>query len=182
MKPLGNEYKEAEASTGEFEKLPAGGYVCVINAVEDKVTKNGTPYLSVIFDVMEGDYRGHFSDDWGTQNPWAHEYAAYYSSKSLGVFKGFLKAVDESNSTGFEAQAETGLDEQKLTGMLVGFVLGYEEYEGNDGTVKQRMKVRSAKSVKAIREGRFKVPELKKLETEDVAPAPATVNDDDLPF
>ena len=33
MKPLGKAYKDAEASTGDFKRLPAGGYIAKITAV-----------------------------------------------------------------------------------------------------------------------------------------------------
>lgn len=182
MKALGDEYKQAEATGGDFERLPAGGYVCRILSVEDVNTEK--PYLSVIYDIAEGDYQGFYSDDWGKKNEWAHESRHYYTQKSFGMFKGFLKAVDESNGINLEPTAEYGLDERDLVGRLVGYVIGEEEYEGNDGTVKTRLKVRNVKSIQAIREGRFKMPELRKLDggSAVIPPAPSPVNDDDLPF
>ena len=101
------------------------------------------------------------------------------------MFKGNLKAVDESNGTGFETAAMTGIDERRLAGCSVGMILGEEEYEGNDGTVKTRLKVRGVRPAQLIRDGRFKQPELKKLaaESDPLIPSkPDAVNTEDLPF
>lgn len=189
MRGLGNEYAQAEASGGDFERLPAGGYVCRIINVEDHGNEL-KPFLRVVYDIAEGDYARYYSDEWGRDNEWAHESRHYYTTAALGMFKGFLKAVDESNGTNFEAQAETGFNEHELVGLFVGYVIGSEEYEANDGSVRTRLKVRSAKSIQAIREGRFKHPELKKLDAakpnqtaqEPQIPAAPAVNEDDIPF
>lgn len=184
MRGLGQEYTKAEASGGDFERLPAGGYICRIIKAEDHGSEQ-RPYLRILYDIAEGPYAGFYSDDWGKANEWAHDSRHYYTTAALGMFKGFLKAVDESNGTNFEPAAEMGFDERKLAGCLVGYIIGEEEYEGNDGTVKTRLKVRSSKPVQAIREGRFKQPEIKRLAgtnpDPEIPPEPA-INEDDLPF
>lgn len=187
MRGLGQEYTNAEASTGgDFERLPAGGYVCRIIEVADNPNGNeysDKPYLYIVYDIAEGDYAGYYSDDWGRENRWAHDMRQYYTPASMGVFKGFLKSVDISNGTSFEAAAADGLDERKLTGLLIGLIIGEEEYESNKGEVRTRLKVRGVRPVQTIREGKFKPPELKKLpESEPTIPATPTINEDDLPF
>lgn len=188
MIKLGEKYKDADASTGsDFERLPAGGYVCTIKKVTNH-TEGDKPYLEVVYDIREGKYADYYSDEWGKDNEWAHSNRHYYSEKSFGMFKGFLKAVDESNNTSFEEQAEYGLDEQRLVGKAIGYIIGEEEYESNDGSVKTRLRVRGARSIQIIREGRFKQPELKKLATESAATEPLIPSKpeapitDDLPF
>lgn len=191
MKGLGLDYQRAEAAGSDFERLPAGGYVCrIISATDypDAKDKNGNPkpYLDIVYDIAEGDHAGYYSDDWGKENTWAHSVRWYYTKAALGVFKGNLKSVDESNGTSFETAAQTGIDERKLAGCLVGMIIGYEEYESNDGSVKTRLRVRSTRPVAAIREGRFKRPELKRLpvtETDPMIPSkPDSISEDDLPF
>lgn len=186
MIKLGENYRDAEASNGgtDFKRLPPGGYVCAIKKVVN-YSNVEKPYLDVVYDIREGEYKDFYSDEWGKDNEWAHSNRHYYSEAALGMFKGFLKAVDESNNTDFADQAEFGLDEQRLVGKTVGYIIGEEEYEGNDGSMKTRLKVRQTKSVQAIREGRFKQPELKKLipKTEPIIPSkPENANLDDLPF
>lgn len=184
MKGLGLDYQRAEAAGSDFERLPAGGYVCRIISATDHPTEE-KPYLDIVYDIAEGDHAGYYSDEWGKENTWAHSVRWYYTKAALGVFKGNLRSVDESNNTSFEVSAQTGIDERKLAGCLVGMIIGYEEYEGNDGSVKTRLRVRSTRPVSAIREGRFKMPELKKLATESdplIPSKPDTINTDDLPF
>ena len=186
MKGLGENYKNAEASIGgDYEKLPPGGYVCAIKKV---INNEGKSYLQIVYDIREGQYKDFYNNDWGKDNEWAHTAYHSYSEKAHGVFKGFLKAVDESNNTDFADQAEFGLDEQRLVGKTIGYIIGEEEYESNKGDIRTSLKVRRAVPVQVIREGRFKQPELKKLATksattEPLVPSkPDKANLDDLPF
>ncbi len=184
MKGLGLDYQRAEASTGtEFQRLPAGGYVCRIIVATDHPDEE-KPYLDIVYDIAEGEHAGYYSDDWGKVNIWAHSTRWYYTKAALGVFKGNLRSVDESNGTSFEVSAQTGIDERKLAGCLVGMIIGEEEYAGNDGSTKTRLRVRSVRPASVIREGRFKAPELKKLEVADpiVPSKPENFDGDDLPF
>lgn len=180
---LGKEYAEAEASgTTDFERLPAGGYVCKITGVDD--CDGQSPYLRVVYDINDGEYAMFYSDDWGQSNEWAHESRHYYTPKAMGMFKGFLKCLDESNGTNFSEQAETGFDVFKLIGLKIGYVIGEEEYEGNDGSIKTRLKVRQTKTVQQIRDGKFKQPELKTLSSPASSPKiePQPVDAAGLPF
>lgn len=188
MKPLGKQYSDAEArGDGGFERLPAGGYVCKITAVEDVTEKD---YLSIVFDIAEGDRKGFYSDEWGQNHPYAHRFILSYKESALGMFKGRLKAIDESNCTEFVKEAVAGLKEQQLVGKLVGLVIGYEEYASDRGDTRTRTYVKSVLSVDKIRSGDFKVPELKRLEgaaapaiTEHAGEAPAGFSwGDDVPF
>ena len=186
MKGLGLDYQRAEAATTQdFVKLPQGGYVVKILQATDHPNEE-KPFLEVTYDIAEGEYKDYYSDEWGQANTWAHSTRWYYTKAALGMFKGNLKAVDESNGTGFETAALTGIDERRLAGCLVGMILGEEEYEGNDGTVKTRLKVRGVRPAQMIRDGRFKQPELKKLATAEADPIipskPDNANLEDLPF
>lgn len=172
MKALGKAYKDAEASSGgDFERLPAGGYVVRITEVKDDPAKE---YLSVVYDIAEGEKRGFYSDQWGQEHPFAHRFVMSYKETALGMFKGRLRAIDESNNTGFEAMAATGLQEQALVGKIVGVVIGYEEYISNQGEIRQRSYVRQVIPAARIRSGDYKIPEVKQLERDAASgPAPA---------
>ena len=190
MEPLGKIYKEAEA-TGDFVRIPAGGYICRITAVENVADKK---YLWVIYDVATGEFKGLYSDEWSKDHPYAHRFVKSYKQtgdadkdkKIMGAFKAFLRAVDESNNTNFEGEAETGMNEKELVGKLIGLVIGYEEYETDRGEIRERTNVAQIKTVDAIKDGKFKVPELKKLKAKDGTTAPvqgfAPLNDEDIPF
>lgn len=167
MKALGNIYKTAEVAT-EYKKLPANGYICEIKAVEDKADKE---YLSIIFDIAEGEFKAFYADEWSKEHPYAHALVRSYKQtgniekdkKIMGMFKSFLRTIDKDNGTNFEMQAENGLPEGALVGKRVGLVLGYEEYNSDRGEVRERLRVSAVKPIDDIRSGNFRVPEVKRL-------------------
>ena len=52
-----NDFENIQESTGQFRRLPPGGYVCAIYHVEDVPSKE---YLKIDFDVVKGDEKGYF--------------------------------------------------------------------------------------------------------------------------
>lgn len=151
-------------------KNPVGGFICEIKSVEDVPDKE---YLKIGYDIAEA-----LSED---QNEFVGIYEkrkkerdfdypttiVSYKESSLPFFKGFVTALEESNKN-----YKWDNDESKFVGKLIGFVIAEEEYEGKDRNGVPKVKVRTyvaeRRSVNAIREGDFEVPEFKKL---SVAPA-----------
>lgn len=184
-----------------FDKLPAGGYVVEIKAVEDVPSKE---YLWVVYDVAEGPQRGFYSDDFGLKNPWAHRFARSYKESAKGMFKAFLCRLEESNPGWSLARWQQRCDERELVGLKLGVLLGLEQYTNEKGEDKERLNVVAVKAAHDIRDGNFSVPEpvdnregtkpVPKDELPPVAkpaqkpepaanvPKPAQVSDDDLPF
>jgi len=159
----------------EFEKLPPGGYVCKITAVEDRYEKE---YLFIEYDIEEGKFKGHFKELYDGFSFWGGSFIRSYKETARSFFKGFLTALEQSNS-GFKFDN----DERALVGKIVGLVLGDEEYEGKDGTVKVRKCVAQIHSADKIRKKDFKVPDIKKLKaTEAMANLTDIADDDDMPF
>lgn len=193
-----NAYEAAEAmGGGEFQRMTAGGYVCRIQAVRTEGHDYGRTidyvkekqYVKLIWDVAEGDFAGKFSDDYwaGEEKDWGHQF--FMSWKNLGALKNTIQCLEESNP-GFDAMAAFEADKWELfIGKQMGLVFGEEEYRANDGSVKTRFTFPRIKSVQDIRDGKFKVPPLKKLEGAD-EPSPSTgasgggegVYDEDIPF
>lgn len=187
-----NQYEAAEAmGGGEYKRMEAGGYVCTIQAVRTRGTDyNGNEvdyvsdksYVKLIWDVAEGEFAGKFSDDYwaGEDKDYAHQF--YLSWKNLGALKNAIQCLDESNP-GFDSMAAFESDKWALfIGKQFGIVLGEEEYLANDGSVKTRFGFGRIKSVQDIRDGKFKVPPLKKLDgAEEEQPAKAETYDD-VPF
>ena len=66
--------------------------------------------------------------------------------------------------------------------ILIGLIIGEEEYESNVGDIRTRLKVRRAVPAQNIREGKFKQPELKKLPVETPTIPPTPLDVDDIPF
>ena len=181
-----NEVKEA----GDIEVLPAGGYVCRIEACTEKPNKRGGSHLEILFDVAEGDYRGFFTQDWKSQTAREDKFwrgiirqnvpneASPKYDQQCGFFKRFTSNVEKSNEGYHWDWNETG-----LKGKLIGVVFGEVERESSRGTRYFVTQADSVVSVQAIREDKFTVPPVRRLS----AAAPATtafadVDDGDLPF
>ena len=189
MKALGKSYKDAKASDGGYVNLPPGGYIAVITFVEDvpyNPQTNKGDYLKIDFDICEGEFMDYFGD-MRKRLGWDNgQFVRSYKESALGMFKGFLKAVDESNGTDFEAMAENGFNERDLRGKTIGVIMGAEQYRKNDGSIGERLRVTGVRSVDTIREGRYKVPDLKRLEESTSEAATrimgGPVTDADIPF
>jgi len=168
----------------EFERLSSGGYVCKIVKIIDNPAKE---YLQVFMDVAEGEYKDYGKEaEKRNNNDWSYiRMFRSYKDTAQGMFKGFLSALEKSNP-GFKANDFDG-DENKLVGMFIGIVLGFEEYEKNDGTLNVRTYVKTVTTVEKIHNKEFKVPDLKKLavKTQQQQPTSAPVSvpeDDECPF
>ena len=183
MKPINKDTWDNAVEYGDFERLPAGGYVCAITDASDVPDKE---YLEITYDIAEGVYADFYSDEWGKEHPWAHRFVRSYKEKAMGMMKGFLKAVDESNGTDFSSTVTKGLDEHKLIGKLVGLILREEEYESNRGDIRTRLIVHKTVSIDTVRSGNFKIPDIKRLNgapaPESVVPGFGPVTDNDMPF
>lgn len=123
---------------GDFKKVPAGAYICVINNVEDIQDKE---YLKVTYDIAAGEYAGYYGDvranhpDWA----WTGAYVKSYKPKALPMFKRFCSAVSKSNNGYVFDGGSVNADEKTLIGKRIGLVFQEEEYYGNDGNVKTRL-------------------------------------------
>ena len=157
----------------EIRSPVPGGYAAKITRVEDNEEKE---YLRIEWEFADGEFKGVNQEVYEAFGFWPLAFVCSYKQKALRFFKGFKTAVECSNRS-----FVFNNDPQSLVGKFVGVVLGEEEYL----TKKKR-------SGKAIRDGDFKIPELKKLATSaNAAPnynAPAqnyaVLDDDDaeLPF
>ena len=162
-----------EAGT-ESNRLPAGGYVAIIEKVEDFPEKE---YLRVTYDIAEGEYSGYYGQlrkdhpDWNT-NGWLGAYVKSYKEAALPMLKRFCTAVSHSNGN-YVFDLKKNADEQTLVGKYIGLVFREEEYYGNDGSVKTRLNVSYECSADKIRNNDFKVPEKKRLTPE----SPAAMSD-----
>lgn len=181
-------YDEAKAITGEYERLEAGGYICKIISAKEEKSKSGKRMLVLALDIVEGDkkdfFRNRFNENTSPEKKWPA--GAIYrqmleGEKAAGFLKGLMTSLETSNE-GFK----WNWDEKKLADLKCGAIFGEEEYEKMDGSVGTSTKVKFIRTVKAIQDGNFKVPELKKLPQkgeafEDFVNS-VTSDNDDLPF
>lgn len=193
MKAINN-WSEVKEAGGEIENLPAGGYVCRIEKCVEKPNKNkGGSHLEILFEVVEGDYRGFFAEDWKNQNRedkfWhgiirqniPNEDSPKYSTQ-CGFFKRFTNNVEASNPGYHWDWNEAG-----LKGKMIGVVFGEVERESQRGTRYMTTQADSIVSVDAIRDDKYKIPAPRMLAV--AAPSVMTstaidveVDDGDLPF
>lgn len=184
MKQIEN-FEKVEASTGEFENLPAGGYICRITNVEDvpfNVNTNKGDYLKIEFDIAEGKFTRYYMDAaLRNDGKWWGSFIRSYKEKAQGMFKHFINCIEESN-VGYKWDWQ----EKSLESKVIGLVLGEEEYRKNDGSIKVRLTVKDVKTVQQIKDGDYKVPALKKLAPADSAAKASfffeTVDESELPF
>lgn len=160
MKPINN-YENVQASSGEFARPTAGGYICKIMDVEDvPMNEQGKgDYLRIEYDIADGDFKGYYKeqfDKWGGN--WNAYFIRSYKEKALGMFKHFTNCIEQSN-----AGYEWDFNEKGLIGKVVGLVLGEEEYQNNAGEIKTKLVVKDVKNIDDIKQGNFKVPVPKKL-------------------
>lgn len=170
-------WNEIEAQGNEeYKRLVPGGYVCRITVVQDNPAKE---YLYIEFDIAEGELKGYGAQFMERNGFTPLRMYRSYNDKSKGMFKGFVTDLELSN-----ANYKWAFDEKTLVGKFIGIVLGEEEYRKQDGSIGTRWNART-KSVGAIKDGRFKVPEKKTLPVETnpaSAFSVADVDDSTLPF
>lgn len=179
-------YDATKAITGDFETLQPGGYICVIKNVRCEEKPYGE-LMTIEFDIAEGDKKGFYqkkfmesTDRVGIMNSkWQGKLYQTIKPDDLRFFKGFMTSIENSNQ-GFKWD----WDEKKLEGKLFGGVFDEEEYRNDKGEVKAIVKCRQVRTVQSIREGKYKLPGIKKL-PDSQGPAVFNIdvtNTDDCPF
>ena len=180
MKQITN-YETVQASSGEFARPTADGYICKIIDVEDvPINEQGKgDYLRINYDIADGELKGYYQEQfnrWGGN--WNASFIRSYKEKALGMFKHFTNCIEASN-VGYEWD----WNEKGLIGKVVGLVLGEEEYQNSMGEIKTKLVVSQIKTIEEIKNGDFKVPAPKKLAIENSATSFSPLEaEDDLPF
>ena len=176
-----NAHGYAEAKTaipGEFVKISPDGYVCTVVNAEIKYAKTGTPMLVLFLDVAEGDFKGYFSDatkrskasnpDKRWESGGIFRQNIFNKNDSISpFFKGLLAVFAKDNPN-----VKVNYDDFEpacFFGAQIGFVFAEEEYDFN-GYAGVHVVPKIPKSVTDIREGNFKVPELKRKPAQDSTP------------
>lgn len=178
---------------GDYEPLPAGGYICEIIGVDETISKNGKKMIKIALDIAEGDEKGRFMEAYKANTSdfkkWPNSAVVYQlvldgSGNTHGRFKQFTDCVVESND-GFEIEWGKGFG-ACFKGKMIGALFGREQYESQkDGKLRWNTRAQTFKTVEDIKNGNFKIPEDKPLaeNTNSAVPSGFTeVNDDDIPF
>ena len=156
----------------EYDRPAPGGYIGVICDYQDvdQPNKNGkNEYLKIFWDFSEGPFQGSINEAYLRLGYWLGygSFIRSYKQNALPFFKAFKTCLEASNPR--YVFNTRNLDGMK--GKRIGIVLGEEEYSKQDGSTGKRLYVAEVRSVKAIQEGNFKVPALKKLAASATAAA-----------
>lgn len=158
-------WEETEAiEYGEYETLELGGHACIIRNADIYTGQSGNESLRVQVDIdtpdkQAGFFKKQFDNDTRSDKKWSNGATKYFSLKeeNLGMLKGLITAVENSNS-GFKFD----MDENKLKGKKIAGVFGWEEYEKQDGTTGVATKLVQIRSLDKLNE--IKIPRVKKLD------------------
>lgn len=194
MKPINN-WDNVKAS-GDFETLPGGGYICEIKSAKEKPNRNSSgSHIELMLEVVDGEYKGFFERDYKAQTSedkfWhgiINQNIPNESSEKYDIqcsfFKRFTDAIEDSNPSYHWDWNEAG-----LKGKLCGCVFAEKEKESKKGTVYIISYANEIVPVEAIKNGKFKVPAVKRLEKQLNSSGNSPFNemssgdsDDDLPF
>lgn len=162
-------WDSVEAITGEYKKLPAGGYVCSIVRAECTKSKNGKEMLKLAIDIAEGEYKDFYLNQYlqeqernKEQAKWRGSYYQLTEGDSMGRFKGMLLNIEKSNP-GYK----WNWNEKSLEGKLFGGVFREEEYINRNGGLSTAVKLISIRSVEEITD--IEPPAKKVLENNNLA-------------
>lgn len=178
---LGNSYYSTEAKQdGEFKRLNPGGYICRIVDVIDTPDKE---YIQVHLDIADGDLKNYFKDMASQFNmmkwPAGGTTIRSYKENNLSYFKGFIKAIEESN-VNYDF-AKCYFDTSSLINKFVGVVFGEEEYLNKDYELKTSVKPRFIMNTAKISRGEYTIPSIRKLSADDQAKLKAVENSLNMP-
>ena len=81
-----NDVEEKRAGSG-IQTLPSGAYKCSITAAKYVTTKKGECALMVVWDVADGEHRGHFADKFFDGKDFRHNDYLMLEGKGLGIAK-----------------------------------------------------------------------------------------------
>lgn len=186
-KPKG--YDQAEAAlAGDYKNIQPGGYICKVIKVEEAKSKTNRDMLIIYFDIAEGEFKDFYKEQYTKSTlepkkwPNAGIFRQMMDGDSIKFLKGLVTAIEESNGFTWD------WNDNSIKNKLFGGIISEEEYEKQDGSVGVTARLNFIRSVETIRDGDYKVPELKKLKkaenkqnTYGFSKAD-NISDDDLPF
>lgn len=134
---------------GQFgSKLPEGVYVAIITGATWNAAKG---YADVVFDIYEGEHRGHWDNEWGRSHPYAHHFILSYKEGALDMTMGRLTVIQRSNP-GFDAFAAADADKWGLfVGKVIGVDLEEDEFNG-----KTRLECKGVYTAQDVRDGKVR--------------------------
>lgn len=154
--------EEAKKKSDGFESIEAGGYV---GKIVDAVLNKEKQYIELSLDIAEGNHAGFFQALEDRAGFWGLKSYMSFKESVLGKFLKTCTAINNSNTNyNFDPMRSGGSDVDSLIGKNIGMVIGKEEYKTKKGEIRQKDAINNLTEVSKIRDGKFKVPDLKKLD------------------
>lgn len=156
-------------------RRPVGGFIIKFGTAEDLPEKE---YFKVPYEIIEAtkpedeEFVGMYAKRKKENDLDFPKIIISYKESALPVFKGSMRAISESNNLNLNIDGDFDFDAKDFKGKVCGAVIGEEEYENQKGEIRVRSTIKWLRSVDAIRNGDFKMPELKKLSQEKKESSP----------
>lgn len=172
-------WDSVEAITGNYKKLPAGGYICKITHAEGVQSKTGKPMLKIAVDIASGEYEDFFLQQYmndkarSDEAKWRCYYYQLTEGDSTGRFKGMIENIKASNP-GYV----WNWDEKTLVHKIFGGVFREEEYINRNGGISTSTKLIAVRPVEGIQD--IEPPAKKEINGSSPASSFGTV--EDIPF
>lgn len=169
-----NGYDAAQAvKIGESTYIEPGWYPATILKVAEGSTSNGSEFLEFSIDIIDGPFTRYYEKDYKAQNPglgydrkWRGVVRYFMTEKSLGMLKGGITAIEESN-TGYKFD----WNEATVKGKKIGVGIRREQYESNTGELKFTTRPFAFIDIKKVLAGDMEPPKDRLLNNN--APAPS---------
>lgn len=153
--------EEAKNKDAEYESIEAGGYVCKI---VDAILNQDKKYIELDLDIADGPHAGYFQKLEDRAGFWGLKNFMSYKESVLPKFLKTCTVLNNSNANfNFDPMRNGGADVDSLIGKTVGVVIVKEEYKSKAGEIRLKDVAANITEVSKIREGRFRVPDVKKL-------------------
>lgn len=137
-----------------FNNPKPGGYIARITYAEDVEEKE---YIKIEWDFAAGEFKGDNYATFQRAGFWPMALYRSYKESAWGFFKAFKTALEKSNP-GYVFEEE---NIKAMAGKYIGVVLGEESYTKKDGTEGTRLYVAFTKSIQAIKEHDYEIPEFR---------------------
>ena len=182
---------------GDYRILPAGGYICRIIKAEETQSRSGKDMLKIAFDICDGEFNGYFMEQFqswkaAAESPqdvkWPFsgtKWVMVYDNegKTNKDFKSLCTSLEEG---GLQVWANGVFQTNALKNAEVGVVFRREEQKYHNERKWRTVPFRF-RSVKAIEEGDFAVPDDKPIKDPIAGTGFEQVDsfsaaEDDIPF
>ena len=193
MRPF-KDYDKTQAFA-EYERLPKGGYVLTVLGVAMQKWPSGDEYLQLSCDISEGDYNGFFAkqykEDTREDKKWKCNFNLSIPKEDGSERDGWTKRRFKTTMNAFE-DSNPGYhwdwNEAGLKGKKIGGLFNIRQWEKSDGSIGETTNLARLTTIENIKNGSYKLPKDKLVETtdttgtDDFVNAATLFNDDALPF